>query len=121
MRLFLLLNLRRLVRQPVRTVLGAVAAAAGVALVVSVAVTTTSVSRSFAASASHVGGPAPLRVVGATSRGGLAASVLSTVKRTPGVCAGVRMVRAATLGDRGPGAPGGARTVTGQTGSSGQP
>jgi len=121
MRLFLLLNLRRLVRQPVRTVLGAVAAAAGVALVVSVAVTTTSVSRSFADFASHVGGPAPLRVVGATSRGGLDESVLSTVERTPGVGAAVPMVQAVTLADPGPGAPGGTRTVTGQTGSSVQP
>src|SRR5256885_1655183 len=77
---------------------------------------------SFAEFGRRVAGPAPLRVVGATSRGGLDEGVLSTVQRTPGVGAAVPMVQAVTLADPGPGAPGRRQgTVTGRTGSSVQP
>jgi putative ABC transport system permease protein len=131
-RLLRLLNLRRLRRQPLRAALGTVAVAAGVSLAVSVVVTTASVSRSFADFGHLVAGPAPLRIVGATSRGGLDERMLATVQRTPGVAAAVPMVQAVTLADPGPGAPGGCApgpdsragctaTVTGRTGSSVQP
>ncbi|HEX6394237.1 MAG TPA: ABC transporter permease [Acidimicrobiales bacterium] len=97
------LNLRRLRSHPLRLVLAVVCVAAGVSLGVSVVVLTSSVSSSLRSFGNRLAGPAPLRVVGATSRGGLMESVVNVVQATPGVSGAVPVVEAVTLsdGDRG--------------------
>ena len=98
-----LLNLRRLGRQPLRTILAVVAVAAGVALAVSVLVVSGSLRRSWARYGETLGGPGGLRVVGASTRGGLDEAVTAKVEAVPGVGAAVPMVQAVTLADlRGP-------------------
>ena len=92
-----LLNLRRIRRQPLRAVLAVVAVTAGVSLAVSVVVLTTSISRSITDFGRRLGGPAPLRVVGAASRAGLDEAVLGKVETTPGVGAAVPVVQAVTF------------------------
>src|SRR5438270_9669406 len=93
-----LLNLRRMRRQPLRVFLAVMAVAAGVALAMAIFVVTSSMSTSFARFGQSIAGPAPLRVVGATSRGGLDERVLATVEHTPGVAAAVPVVQAVTFG-----------------------
>ena len=108
-----LLNLRRIRRQPLRAGLAAVAVAAGVSLAVSVPVVSGSLTHSFATFGQRFGGPAQLRVVGATSRGGLDDAVTSSVERTPGVAAILPVVQAVTLADRFDGRAWRSRTVLG--------
>ncbi|MHB8464523.1 MAG: FtsX-like permease family protein [Acidimicrobiales bacterium] len=91
-----LLNLRRLRRQPVRAIISVIAVAAGVALAIAVLVLSTSTSASLRDFGRRLSGPTALRVVGATSRGGLDATVLATVEKTPGVAAAVPIVQAVT-------------------------
>src|SRR5437868_10317726 len=94
-----LLNLRRIRQQPLRVVLAILSVTGGVALGVSVLVVTASVKHSYAAFGRALGGPAQLRVVGATARGGLDEHVLGTVEHTPGVAAAVPVVQAVTLAE----------------------
>lgn len=94
-----LLNLRRLRRQPLRVVLAIVAMAAGVSLGVSVIVVGTSITRSLNEFGRRLAGPAPLRIIGATSRGGLDSSVLGVAERTPGVSSAVPVVQAVTMAE----------------------
>ena len=94
-----LLNLRRLRRQPLRLVLAVVSVGAGVSLGVSVVILSTSITRSLTAFGRGLAGPAPLRVIGATSRGGLDQSVLAAIDRTPGVAAAVPTVQAVTIAE----------------------
>ena len=93
-----LLNLRRMRRQPLRVVLAVFAVAAGISLAMAIFVVSSSMSTSFAKFGRSLAGPAPLRIVGATSRGGLDEHVLDTVNRTPGVAAAVPVVQAVTFG-----------------------
>ncbi len=93
-----LLNLRRMRRQKLRVVLAVAAVAAGISLAMSIIVLTSSMSRSFAEFGRSLAGPAPLRVVGATTRGGLDEGVVTTVEHTPGVAAAVPVVQAVTFG-----------------------
>lgn len=95
-----LLNLRRLVRQPLRAVLATVAVAAGVSLAVAVLVVRDSVRISFAHVGSGLAGPAPLRVVGPMNRGGLPASVVDKVAAVDGVAAAVPVVQGVTVVER---------------------
>jgi putative ABC transport system permease protein len=104
-----LLNLRRIKHQPVRAVLAVLAVAGGVALGTSLLVVQKSFTDSYAAFGRALGGPAPLRVVGATARGGLDEGVLGAVQRTPGVAVAVPVVQAITYAD---GAAARARDVT---------
>jgi putative ABC transport system permease protein len=97
-----LLNLRRMRRQPLRVVLAVFAVAAGISLAMAIFVVSSSMSSSFAKFGRSLAGPAPLRVVGATSRGGLDEHVLETVDRTPGVGAAVPVVQAVTFGHTSP-------------------
>lgn len=90
------LNLRRSRRRPLRAVLAVISVAAGVSLGVSVVVLTASVSASLHSFGRQLAGPAPLRIVGATSDGGLDANVLPAVTRTPGVAAAVPLVQVVT-------------------------
>lgn len=93
------LNLRRLRDRPMRFTLAVISVAAGVSLGISVIVLTSSVSDSLRSFGDRIAGPAPLRVVGATARGGLEQSVLGLVERTPGVAAAVPVVEAVTLAE----------------------
>jgi putative ABC transport system permease protein len=100
-----LLNLRRVKRQPLRVVLAVLAVGAGVSLAMAIFVVTSSMSSSFARFGRSIAGPAPLRVVGATSRGGLDERVLASVDRTPGVAAAVPVVQAVSVGHASPTGP----------------
>lgn len=97
------LNLRRLRSHPLRLGLAVLCVAAGVSLGVSVIVLTSSVTSSLKSFGERLAGPAPLRVVGATARGGLMQSVVGVVQQTPGVAAAVPVVQAVTVtsSDRG--------------------
>jgi putative ABC transport system permease protein len=90
------LNLRQVRRRPLRAILAIISIAAGASLGVSVVVMTASVSTTLHDFGRQLAGPAPLRVVGATSNGGIDQSVLSTVKKTPGVRAAVPLVQVVT-------------------------
>ena len=95
-----LLNLRRLRRQPLRAALAVIAVGAGVSLAVSVVVLTASINRSFAESGRRLAGPAPLRVVGALSRGGIDEATIPRVARVPGVAAAAPVIQAVTYAER---------------------
>ena len=97
-----LLNLRRMKRQPLRVLLAVLAVGAGISLAMAIFVVSASMSASFAKFGRSIAGPAPLRIVGATSRGGLDQRVLETVDRTPGVAAAVPVVQAVTYGHTSP-------------------
>ncbi len=97
MRTLRLLNLRRLARIRIRTVVAVVAVAAGSSLALSVVVVTSSLSASLDRFGRELAGPAPLRVVGATTSGGLDAGVLGSVTATPGVALAVPVVQAVTV------------------------
>jgi len=97
-----LLNLRRMRRQPLRVVLAVLAVGAGISLAMAIFVVSASMSSSFAKFGRSIAGPAPLRIVGAASRGGLDQRVLDTVDRTPGVAAAVPVVQAVTYGHTSP-------------------
>src|SRR5205085_6340111 len=94
-----LLNLRRIRRQPLRSMLAVLAVGAGVSLAVSIVVLTTSIGVSLKNAARALAGPAPLRVIGATSRGGLDEAVLPRVASVPGVAAAIPAVQAVTLAE----------------------
>jgi putative ABC transport system permease protein len=99
-RVFRLLSLRRLRRQPMRVGVAVVAVAAGVSLAVGVLTVTSSIDTSVRDFGRTLAGPAPLRVVGATSRGGLPIDVVNMVAATDGVASVVPMVQSVTLADR---------------------
>lgn len=92
-----LLYLRSLARLQLRTIMAVVAVAAGSSLALSVVVVRSSVSWSLASVGTRLAGPAPLRVVGATSAGGLEQGVEDVVARTPGVAAAVPVVQVSTV------------------------
>jgi putative ABC transport system permease protein len=93
------LNLRQVRRRPLRAALAILSVAAGASLGVSVFVMTSSVSTSFHAFGRQLAGPAALRVVGATSTGGIAPDVLPAVERTPGVKTAVPLVQVVTYAE----------------------
>jgi putative ABC transport system permease protein len=90
------LNLRQLRRRPLRAVLAVISIAAGASLGVSVVVMTSSVSTTLHDFGRQLAGPAPLRIVGATSNGGIAGDVVSKVTDTPGVKTAVPLVQVVT-------------------------
>ncbi|HVX69240.1 MAG TPA: FtsX-like permease family protein [Mycobacteriales bacterium] len=90
------LNLRQLRRRPLRAVLAVISIAAGASLGVSVVVMTSSVSTTLHDFGRQLAGPAPLRIVGATSNGGIDESVVSAVAGTPGVKTAVPLVQVVT-------------------------
>lgn len=93
------MNLRHLRVRPLRAVIAVLSVAAGVSLAVTVVVVRTSATKSFESFARSFAGPAPLRVVGPSSHGGLAESVVERVEAVPGVRAAIPMVQAITLAD----------------------
>ena len=91
------LNLRWLRRHPLRTVLAVVAVVAGISLALSVVVVSQSVSASVVGFSRAVAGPAPLRVIGADTAGGIPQSQVERVAAVPGVAWAVPMVQTVTL------------------------
>jgi putative ABC transport system permease protein len=89
---FRLLSLRYIGRQPLRTALAAVAVAAAVTITVASTVLVHSMDISAIDTLKKLAGPAPLRVNGPLTRGGLEPGVLETVERTEGVDAAVPTV-----------------------------
>jgi putative ABC transport system permease protein len=100
MRVFRLLGLRRLRRQPLRVGLAVVSVAGGVSLAVAISVTTASLDASVRDFGRALAGPAELRVVGATDRGALPPEVLVAVEAVDGVRAVVPLVQTVTRVDR---------------------
>jgi putative ABC transport system permease protein len=91
------LHLRRLVRQPLRAALAVIVIGAGVSLAIAVTIESTSLHTATTRFGRRLAGPAPLRVVGATTRGGLSPDVVGRVAAVPGVKAAVPIVQAVTL------------------------
>lgn len=94
-----LLNLRRLRRQPLRAAITVIAVAAGVSLAVSVVIVTNSLNAAFEGLGRELAGPAPLRVIGATTRAGLEQSVLPNIEATPGVGTAVPVVQTVAMAE----------------------
>lgn len=99
-----LLHLRRLGRAPLRSVLAVLAIGAGVSMAVAIVVDQLSLSASVRAFTRATAGPAPLRVVGSVTRGGLDASVADTVAGVPGVELAVPVIQTVALTEDGAGA-----------------
>ena len=97
MKVIRILSLRRLRRQPLRAVIAAVSVAAGVALSISLVILVESINGSVREQGRTLAGPTELRVIGATSRGGLDQRVTEAVERTDGVAAAVPLIQAITL------------------------
>ena len=93
----LVINLRAVRRHPVRALLAALSLGGGVAVVVAVMIETTSVSTAIDDVGYRIAGPAPLRFVGAATRGGIEPSAIASAQRVPGVAATVPVIRAVTV------------------------
>lgn len=97
--LFRVLHLRQFRRQPVRVVLAVVAVSAGVSITVASLLLVSSLMHSVAELLRAYAGPAPLRVVGPLTRGGLDEAVTDNVAGVRGVEAVVPMVQAVTIAE----------------------
>jgi putative ABC transport system permease protein len=98
-----IVNLRAIRRHTLRAVLAALSLGGGVAIVVAVMIETTSVRTAIDDIGYRIAGPAPLRIVGEATRGGIEPAVIDTARKVPGVSVLVPVIRAATLvrnGDR---------------------
>jgi putative ABC transport system permease protein len=98
-----IINFRAVRRHALRAALAAFSLGGGVAVVVAVMIETTSVSTAVDDVGYQIAGPAPMRIVGAATRGGIGQGVIDTAKATPGVSAVVPVIRGVTLirdGDR---------------------
>ena len=92
-----ILNLRRLARVRLRMIIAMVAVAAGSSLALSVVIVDSSASYSLTRLSQQVAGSAGLRVVGATSTGGIDFRALGAVASTRGVKEVVPIVQAITV------------------------
>ncbi|MDT5045694.1 MAG: putative transport system permease protein [Mycobacterium sp.] len=92
-----IVNLRAIRRHTLRSVLAAFSLGGGVAVVVAVMIETTSVRTAIDDVGYRIAGPAPLRIVGAATRGGIEPTVIDTARKVPGVSVIVPIVRAVTL------------------------
>src|SRR6267154_757349 len=92
-----IVNLRAIRRHTLRAVLAALSLGGGVAIVVAVMIETTSVRTAIDDVGYRIAGPAPLRIVGEATRGGVEPAVINTASRVPGVSATVPVIRAVTL------------------------
>jgi putative ABC transport system permease protein len=98
-----IINLRAVRRHPLRAILAAVSLGGGVAVVVAVMIETTSVRTAIDDVGYRIAGPAPLRIVGAATRGGVGPAAIDTARKVPGVSVIVPVIRAVTMvrdGDR---------------------
>ena len=92
-----IINLRAIRRHTLRALLAALSLGGGVAVVVAVLIESTSVSTAVDDVGYRIAGPAPLRIVGAATRGGVDPAVIDTARQVPGVAATVPVIRAVTL------------------------
>jgi putative ABC transport system permease protein len=92
-----IINLRAVRRHTLRALLAAISLGGGVAVVVAVMIEITSVRTAIDNVGYRIAGPAPLRIVGAATRGGVGPAVIDTARKVPGVSVTVPVVRAVTL------------------------
>jgi putative ABC transport system permease protein len=92
-----IINLRAIRRHTLRAALAALSLGGGVAVAVAVMIETTSVRTAIDDVGYRIAGPAPLRIVGAATQGGIEPAVINTVSHVPGVSATVPVIRAVTL------------------------
>lgn len=92
-----IINLRAIRRHMLRALLAALSLGGGVAVVVAVLIESTSVSTAVDDVGYRIAGPAPLRIVGAATRGGIDPAVINIARQVPGVAATVPVIRAVTL------------------------
>jgi putative ABC transport system permease protein len=98
-----LINLRAIRRHTLRALLASLSLGGGVAIVVAVMIETSSVRSAIDDVGYRIAGPAPLRIVGAATQGGIGPAVIKTASQVPGVALLAPVVRAATQvhdGDR---------------------
>ncbi len=103
MRIFRLLVVRRLRAGPLRATATVLSIAAGVSLAVSITVLLGSIDRSLDDFGRGLAGPAPLRITGATLRGGLPLSAVDAAAEVEGVAQVVPMVQAVSRTQSAPG------------------
>lgn len=92
-----IINFRALRRHAFRALLAAFSLGGGVAVVVAVMIETTSVQTAVDDVGYQIAGPAPLRVLGATTRAGIGPVAIAQAATVPGVAAVVPVIRAVTL------------------------
>jgi putative ABC transport system permease protein len=92
-----IINLRAIRRHTLRALLAALSLGGGVAVAVAVMIEITSVRTAIDDVGYRIAGPAPLRIVGAATLGGIEPAVIDTASRVPGVSATVPVIRAVTL------------------------
>jgi putative ABC transport system permease protein len=92
-----IINLRAIRRHTLRALLAALSLGGGVAVVVAVLIESTSVSTAVDDVGYRIAGPAPLRIVGAATRGGIDPSTIDAAREVPGVAATVPVIRAVTV------------------------
>ena len=91
-----LINLRAIRRHTLRALLASLSLGGGVAIVVAVMIETSSVQSAIDGVGYRIAGPAPLRIVGAATQGGIGPAVINTASQVPGVTVLAPVVRAAT-------------------------
>lgn len=92
-----IINFRAVRKHAFRAALAAFSLGGGVAVVVAVMIEVTSVSKAVEDVGYQIAGPAPLRVVGAATRGGISPSVVEDTRSVPGVAAVVPVIRGVTM------------------------
>jgi putative ABC transport system permease protein len=92
-----IINFRAVRRHTLRAVLAAISLGGGVAVVIAVMIELASVRTAIDDVGYRIAGPAPLRVVGAATRGGVGPAAIEAARNVPGVAVTVPVVRAVTL------------------------
>ncbi|MFZ0713244.1 FtsX-like permease family protein [Mycobacterium sp.] len=91
-----LINLRAIRRHTLRALLAALSLGGGVAIVVAVMIETSSVRTAIDDVGYRIAGPAPLRIVGAATQGGIGPAVIGAARAVSGVTVLAPVIRAAT-------------------------
>lgn len=92
-----IINFRAVRKHAFRAALAAFSLGGGVAVVVAVMIEVTSVSKAVEDVGYQIAGPAPLRVVGAATRGGIGPAVVEDTRSVDGVAAVVPVIRGVTM------------------------
>src|SRR5690625_834328 len=92
-----IINFRAVRKHAFRAALAAFSLGGGVAVVVAVMIEVTSVSKAVDDVGYQIAGPAPLRVVGAATRGGISPAVVDDARSAAGVAAMVPVIRGVTM------------------------
>lgn len=92
-----IINFRAVRKHAFRAALAAFSLGGGVAVVVAVMIEVTSVSKAVEDVGYQIAGPAPLRVVGAATRGGISPAVVEDTRSVAGVGAVVPVIRGVTM------------------------